>query len=257
MPASKFQVPLRALRRALLAGLLAAGVPVGAGSASADGGEVPVLAAASLKTAPARVDKACAGAVGEEAAISHAATPDLARQIEAGASADVLFPADLDWMQWLADRELVLPGAEMRLLGNSLVLNPRAGTWELQVQPVDFLHELEISRRHPRGMSCTVLRAMPAIPACLATLNAGARSIIVSCRRRFPQDALAPHALRARPLETRSPASIPRSWHGAFTSRAGACGLLWPAPSTSAALPSSCPFQVVTWFGCTSNCSAS
>ena len=60
-----------------------------------------VFAAASLKNALDAVNESCTGPVGEQATISYAASSALARQIEAGAPADIFISADLDWMEYL------------------------------------------------------------------------------------------------------------------------------------------------------------
>ena len=57
-----------------------------------------------------------------EATISYAASSALAKQIEEGAPADVFVSADLDWMAYLAERDLVQPDTEVELLGNRLAL---------------------------------------------------------------------------------------------------------------------------------------
>ncbi|MES0100234.1 molybdate ABC transporter substrate-binding protein [Mesorhizobium sp. M0019] len=84
--------------------------------------KVAVFAAASLKNALDAVNKACEADVGEAATISYAASPALAKQIEAGAPADVFISADLDWMKYLSDKKLTKPDTEVKLLGNEIVL---------------------------------------------------------------------------------------------------------------------------------------
>jgi molybdate transport system substrate-binding protein len=81
-----------------------------------------VFAAASLKDGLDAVNKACEADVGEAATISYAASSALAKQIEAGAPADVFISADLDWMKYLSDKQLTKPGTEVKLLGNEIVL---------------------------------------------------------------------------------------------------------------------------------------
>ena len=101
--------------------LVAAGLSAVAPAVSADD-KVLVFAAASLKNALDKVNTACAAEVGEEATISYAATPALAKQIEEGAPADVFFSADLAWMKKLADKKLINSETETQLLGNEIVL---------------------------------------------------------------------------------------------------------------------------------------
>lgn len=71
---------------------------------------------------------------------SFAASSVLAKQIEAGAPADVFMSADLEWMDYLDVRHLMRPGTRQDLLGNELVLIAPAGsTVQLTLGPgVDF-----------------------------------------------------------------------------------------------------------------------
>ena len=54
--------------------------------------------------------------------VSYAASSALARQIENGAPADLFISADLDWMDYLAERKLIRADSRVNLLGNRLVL---------------------------------------------------------------------------------------------------------------------------------------
>jgi molybdate transport system substrate-binding protein len=101
-----------------LALMLAAGLS----AAHADDSKVTVFAAASMKNALDAVNKACASQAGEEATISYAASSALAKQIENGAPADVFISADLDWMKYLHDKDLVAADTEKQVLGNAIVL---------------------------------------------------------------------------------------------------------------------------------------
>lgn len=53
---------------------------------------------------------------------SYAASSALAKQIEAGAPADIFISADLDWMNYVDGKKLVKAGTRSNLLGNSIVL---------------------------------------------------------------------------------------------------------------------------------------
>lgn len=106
---------------AVAAGGLAAMLLAGAPGAVAQE-KVTVFAAASLKNALDAVNAACEADVGEQATVSYAASSALAKQIEEGAPADVFMSADLDWMKYLADKNLIKADTETRLLGNSIVL---------------------------------------------------------------------------------------------------------------------------------------
>jgi molybdate transport system substrate-binding protein len=83
---------------------------------------VLVFAAASLKNALDDINARFAQETGRSAAISYAASSMLAKQIEAGAPADIFISADLDWMDYLAKRNLIDTESRKNLLGNRLVL---------------------------------------------------------------------------------------------------------------------------------------
>jgi molybdate transport system substrate-binding protein len=89
---------------------------------------VTIFAAASLKTALDEASVAWKAGTGKETTNAYAASSALAKQIEAGAPADIFISADLDWMRYLADRKLIAEGTEVRLLGNALVLVVPAGS---------------------------------------------------------------------------------------------------------------------------------
>ncbi|MGO4573220.1 molybdate ABC transporter substrate-binding protein [Microvirga sp. 2TAF3] len=91
--------------------------------AQAQSRDLVVFAAASLKNA---LDEAAAGYVRESGKpapkISYAASNALAMQIEAGAPADVFVSADLDWMDYLAQKKMIKPETRVNLLANRIVL---------------------------------------------------------------------------------------------------------------------------------------
>lgn len=87
-----------------------------------------VLAAASLQESLTEAAAAWEAAGHPRPVISFAASSTLARQVEAGAPADLFFSADTDWMDHLADRGLIAPGSRIDLLGNRLVVLAMAGT---------------------------------------------------------------------------------------------------------------------------------
>lgn len=124
-----------AFARVLLIGLVWAifAVP---GGASAQNRDVVVFAAASLKNA---LDEAAAAWMrdgGRRAVVSYAASNALARQIEAGAPADIFVSADLDWMDYAASKGLIRPESRVSLLGNSLVLIASKGSgMQVELKP--------------------------------------------------------------------------------------------------------------------------
>jgi molybdate transport system substrate-binding protein len=99
-------------------------------------GKVTVFAAASLKNALDEVSAAWKTETGRETTNAYAASSALAKQIEAGAPADIFISADLDWMSYLADGKLIAEGTEVKLLGNTLVLvAPAASTAAVTIAP--------------------------------------------------------------------------------------------------------------------------
>lgn len=112
-----FDRRIRTVRRAVAALSLAALL---AGPASA--ADVTVFAAASLKNALDEIATQWQADAGKEAVSSYAASSALAKQIEEGAPADVFISADVPWMDYLVERDLVKPDTVVELLGNRLVL---------------------------------------------------------------------------------------------------------------------------------------
>jgi molybdate transport system substrate-binding protein len=90
--------------------------------ASAQQNKLVIFAAASLKDALDAVNAAYQRDKGRATATSYAASSTLAKQIEAAAPADIFISADLDWMDYLAKRNLIKPDTRTNLLGNHLVL---------------------------------------------------------------------------------------------------------------------------------------
>jgi len=90
--------------------------------AAAQGRDLLVFAAASLKNALDDVNAEYQRQTGRKVVVSYAASPTLAKQIELAAPADVFISADLDWMDYLAQRRVIKPETRRNLLGNRLVL---------------------------------------------------------------------------------------------------------------------------------------
>ncbi|NIX76391.1 molybdate ABC transporter substrate-binding protein [Microvirga terricola] len=119
--------------RVVSLGLVLAGVSL-TSIAYAQGKDVVVFAAASLKNALDDINAAWEKETGKKAVISYAASNALAKQIEAGAPADIFFSADLDWMDYLASKNLIQPQTRLNLLGNSIVLvAPKDSTVQVSV----------------------------------------------------------------------------------------------------------------------------
>lgn len=95
---------------------------------AAPAGPVLVFAAASLKNALDEAAVAYKAETGEAVVASYAATSALARQIEAGAQADIVIAADTEWMDYLNDRGLIDAASRANLASNALVLIAPAGS---------------------------------------------------------------------------------------------------------------------------------
>lgn len=90
--------------------------------ARAQGADVVIFAAASLKNALDAINAQWQKETGKKAVISYAASSALAKQIEQGAPAHIFISADLDWMDYLAKKNLIKPDTRANLLGNRIVL---------------------------------------------------------------------------------------------------------------------------------------
>jgi molybdate transport system substrate-binding protein len=113
-----------ATRRCTLSTLaLLLAIPLlGLNSASAQDKSITVFAAASLRNALDDVNKAFTAANGVKIVASYAATSALAKQIEAGAPADVFMSADERWMDYANQHKLIKADTRFDLLANKLVL---------------------------------------------------------------------------------------------------------------------------------------
>lgn len=142
----------RHMRNTLLAwlpaiALLAVGFtvcgPTAAGATAVATGSsrtVLVFGAASLTDVLDELGQAYTAKSGVPVRSSLAASSVLARQIEAGAPADVFFSADVEWMDYLEQRGLLGPGSRHDVVGNRLVLvAPADSKVSLKIaQGVDF-----------------------------------------------------------------------------------------------------------------------
>lgn len=133
-------MPLRRVWGVLLIALLSlAAVPAPAGET------ITVFAAASLTDALNAVDALYSHRSGVRIVASFAASSTLARQIEAGAPAELLLSADTKWMDYLGRKGLLAPGARADVLGNRLALIAPAdsplGTRAID-RRLDWLHLL-------------------------------------------------------------------------------------------------------------------
>jgi molybdate transport system substrate-binding protein len=120
----------------LLLPVLAQGATQDSAQAVPRGAGITVFGAASLTDVLQAVARDYQQATGVPVRLSFAASSALARQIEAGARADLFLSADLEWMDYLEARELLRSGSRRNLLGNDLVLVAPAGAVpELRIGP--------------------------------------------------------------------------------------------------------------------------
>ena len=104
--------------------------------ARAQGGGVLVFAAASLKNALDAINTQWQKETGKKTTISYGSSPALAKQIEHAAPAQVFISADLDWMDYLAQKNLIMPQTRSNLLGNRIVLiSPKDNAQPIEVKP--------------------------------------------------------------------------------------------------------------------------
>ena len=115
-----------------------------------------IFAAASLQ---GPLDDAVAGweaETGGEVVISYAGTSALARQIDAGAPADLFIAASADWMDWLETAGGIDPETRVDLLGNALVIvgrgDPVAPIEALPARLGDGLVALALTETVPAGL---------------------------------------------------------------------------------------------------------
>jgi molybdate transport system substrate-binding protein len=93
-----------------------------AASAADATGSLLVFGAASLTNVLDELDQAFTAKTKVPVKASYAASSALAKQIEAGAPADIFFSADTDWVDYLEQRKLLKPGTRRDVVANRLVL---------------------------------------------------------------------------------------------------------------------------------------
>ncbi|HZO22093.1 MAG TPA: molybdate ABC transporter substrate-binding protein [Steroidobacteraceae bacterium] len=109
--------------RVLLLWVVATFLTAAAGTVPARAaGTVMVFGAASLTEVMGEMSAAYTQRTKIPIKASYAASSVLARQIVAGAKADLFFSADVQWMDYLDTRQLLRPGSRHEAVGNQLVL---------------------------------------------------------------------------------------------------------------------------------------
>ncbi|MEI2384889.1 molybdate ABC transporter substrate-binding protein [Breoghania sp. JC706] len=124
----------RVLRRA--AGVaVATGLAVAATLGSAQAAEkLTVFAAASMKDALEGIGAAYTKENGTEVVFSFASSSAIARQVEAGAPADVYISADVKWMDYLKKADAIDPATIRNVAANTLVVvAPKADAKPLEL----------------------------------------------------------------------------------------------------------------------------
>ena len=106
-------------RSTLTALILSAALALPVASHAAD---ITVFAASSLKTALDVIAADWEKQTGNHVVISYDSSAKLAKQIEQGAPADVFISASKQWMDALADANLIMPDSRKTILGNTLIL---------------------------------------------------------------------------------------------------------------------------------------
>jgi molybdate transport system substrate-binding protein len=151
-------MPLRAFLTAVRSVLVGAAVVLAASwsvAAQAQGRDLLVFGAASLKNALDDANAQYQREAGHKIVVSYGASSALAKQIENGAPADIFISADLDWMDYVAEHKLIKPETRLNLLGNKLVL----------VAPADSSVNLAIAPNFPLAQALGNGRLAMADPA--------------------------------------------------------------------------------------------
>ena len=141
------------------AALLAIGPSRAPAQAQAQSGDVVVFAAASLKNALDAINAQWQKETGKKAAISYGASSALAKQIEQAAPAQMFISADLDWMDYVAKKNLIKPETRSNLLGNRIVLIAHKD----KAQPVEIKPGFDLAKLLGDGrLSMANVDAVPA-----------------------------------------------------------------------------------------------
>ena len=106
----------------IAAGLTALALAATLSPVNAQEQTLTIFAAASLKNALDDVDAAFTKATNIKVTASYAASSAIAKQMESGAPADAFISADLNWMDYVAGKNLIKTDTRFNMLGNKLVL---------------------------------------------------------------------------------------------------------------------------------------
>lgn len=110
--------------------------PLAAAATDTKQPQILVFAAASLTNVLHEIGTEYERTSPVQVTMSFDASSNMARQIEAGAPADVFFSADTEWMDYLQSRNLIQAGSRRNVVGNRLVLiAPTASQVKLRIAP--------------------------------------------------------------------------------------------------------------------------
>ena len=126
-----------------------------------------VLAAASLQEAMSDAARVWTARKHAQPVLSFAGSSALARQIEAGAPADLFVSADEEWMDYVAAKGLLKPGARAQFLRNQLVL----------IAPSNSRVTLRIARNFPLARALGAGRLAMADPVAVPAGKYGRESL--------------------------------------------------------------------------------
>jgi len=116
--------------------LVTIAVASGLAAPAAAADDVLIFAAASLTNAIDAMKPLILKDTGVAIRASYASSAALAKQIEAGAPADLFISADAEWMNYLIQRKLVRSPVYKEFAGNSLVLvAPASSTTKASIRP--------------------------------------------------------------------------------------------------------------------------
>jgi molybdate transport system substrate-binding protein len=141
---------------ALLALWLAGTSATLAGAQAPRGGELSVFAAISLADALTEIGKAWDARSGNHTVFNFGASSDLARQIQAGAPADIFFSADTAQIDALERQGLIRAGERRDLLSNTLVVIVPADSTAAVASPRDLLRLASIALADPQAVPAGV-----------------------------------------------------------------------------------------------------
>jgi molybdate transport system substrate-binding protein len=101
----------------------------------ASAAEVRVYAAASLKESLDEQVRQFETRTGSHVIVSYGASNALARQIDAGAPADLFVSADLEWMDYLQQRRRLASGSRVLLRNTLVLIAPKTSTVTVDLVP--------------------------------------------------------------------------------------------------------------------------